>query len=191
MHERSIFPFLRMLLSFEMNFSTPRSRSDWISRRMRASTTTTVLVCVVINNSSYPTVKNNTAYHCYRQVACNNFIAIQKAGFAEKPATLKQPEQFSEGVAANQNTLLSQLILRQRHWNVSKITRLNHKTVTTHKRNHMTISHDQVKTRVPKNYLMVLEALKTSQSPNNYAINNRLEHLKKMRISKSHDDLWV
>jgi len=82
---------------------------------MRASTTTTVLVCVVINNSSYPTIKNNTAYHCYRQVACNNFIAIQKAGFAEKPATLKQPEQFSEGVAANQNTLLSQLILRQRH----------------------------------------------------------------------------
>ena len=55
----------------------------------------------------------------------------------------------------------------------------------------MTTSHNQVKTRVPKIYLMVLEAFKTSQSPNNYASNNQLEHLKKMGISKSHDDLWV
>jgi len=28
MHERSVFPFLRLFLSFEMNFSTPRPRSD-------------------------------------------------------------------------------------------------------------------------------------------------------------------
>ena len=64
MHERSIFPFLRLCLSFEMNCSTPRSRSDWISRRIRASTA--VLVYVVINNSSYPSVKNNSkVYHAF------------------------------------------------------------------------------------------------------------------------------
>jgi len=28
MYERSIFPFLHLFLSFEMNFSTPRSQSD-------------------------------------------------------------------------------------------------------------------------------------------------------------------
>ena len=55
----------------------------------------------------------------------------------------------------------------------------------------MTTSHDQVKTRVPKIYLMVLRAFKISQSPNNYANNNQLEHLKNMGISKSHDDLGV
>jgi len=38
---------------------------------------------------------------------------------------------------------------------------------------------------------MVLEAFKTSQSPHNYASNNQLEHLKKMGISKSHDDLSI
>jgi len=32
---------------------------------MRACTA--VLVCVVINNSSYPTVKNNTAYHAFEK----------------------------------------------------------------------------------------------------------------------------
>jgi len=55
----------------------------------------------------------------------------------------------------------------------------------------MTTSHDQVKTRVPKIYLMVLETFEISQSPDNYASSNQLEHLKKMGISKSHDDLRV
>jgi len=35
---------------------------------MRASTT--VLVCVVINNSSYPTVKNNTVCHAFGNIEC-------------------------------------------------------------------------------------------------------------------------
>jgi len=44
-----------------MNFSTLRPLSDYISRLIRAT-----LMCVVINNSSYPTVKNNnTAYHTF------------------------------------------------------------------------------------------------------------------------------
>jgi len=38
MHERSIIPFLRLFLSFEMNFSKPRLRSDGISRGTRATT---------------------------------------------------------------------------------------------------------------------------------------------------------
>ena len=59
------------------------------------------------------------------------------------------------------------------------------------KRNHITTIHDQVKTRVPKIDLMVLETFKISQSPDNHASSNQLEHLKKMGISKSHDDLGV
>jgi len=37
MHEKPIFPFLRLCLSFEMNFQTPRRQSDHISRRIRAT----------------------------------------------------------------------------------------------------------------------------------------------------------
>ena len=106
-------------------------------------------------------------------------------------ASLKQPGHIQKGTTANQNSLLSQLILKKTSVKRQQVTRLNHKTVTRHKRNHMTTSHDQVKTRVPKNYLMVLKAFKISQSPISYANNNQLEHLKKMGISKSHDDLGV
>jgi len=28
MHQRSIFPFLQLFLSYKLNFSTPRPRSD-------------------------------------------------------------------------------------------------------------------------------------------------------------------
>ena len=110
---------------------------------------------------------------------------------AERFASLKQPGQIQKGITANQNSLLSQLILKEISLKRQQVTRLNHKTVTRHKRNHKTTSHDQVKTRVPKNYLMVLKAFKISQSANNYLSNNQLEHLKKMGISKSHDDLLV
>jgi len=41
MHDRSsIFPFLRLFLSFELNLSPPLSRSGYISRRIRAITAT-------------------------------------------------------------------------------------------------------------------------------------------------------
>jgi len=40
MHDRSIFPFLRLFLSFELKLSPPRSRSDCISHRIRAITAT-------------------------------------------------------------------------------------------------------------------------------------------------------
>ena len=112
---------------------------------------------------------------------------------AERFASLKHPGQIQKETTANQNSLLSQLILKKTSLKRQQVTRLNHKTVTRHKRNHMTTSHDQMKTRVglPKNYLMVLRAFKISQSPNNYANNNQLEHLKNMGISKSHDDLGV
>ena len=71
----------------------------------------------------------------------------------EKSAILKQPEQIQKEAAVNKNSLLSQLSL--------KITLLKQVTrrVTRHKRNHKTPSHDLVKTRVPKFYLKVLEAL--------------------------------
>jgi len=52
MHERSIFPLLRLFLSFEMNFSIPRPRSDYISRGSEQP-----LVCDVIINFIYPTSK--------------------------------------------------------------------------------------------------------------------------------------
>jgi len=64
MHQRSLFPFLWLFFSFEMNFSTPRLRSGY---KFYAGSEQP-LVCVVINNSSYPTVKNNnTAYHAFRK----------------------------------------------------------------------------------------------------------------------------
>ena len=63
MHERSIFQFLQLFFSFEMNVSPSCPMSDLISRRIRA---TTVVICVVINNCSCPAVKtDNTDYHAF------------------------------------------------------------------------------------------------------------------------------
>jgi len=38
MHGRSIFIFLRLFISFELNFLPPRPRSNYISGRIGAST---------------------------------------------------------------------------------------------------------------------------------------------------------
>jgi len=65
MHERSIFPFLRLCRSFEMNFSTP-DRSLTKSHAGSEQLQYWCVSCVIINNSSYPTVKHNiTAYHAF------------------------------------------------------------------------------------------------------------------------------
>ena len=54
MHERSIFPFLWLFFSFEMNLS----HHDRGLTKFHAGSEK-ILVCVVINNSSYPTVWNS------------------------------------------------------------------------------------------------------------------------------------
>jgi len=61
MHERSIFPFLRLCLSFETNFE----HHDCGLTKFHAGPKQPLL-CVVIDSSSYPTVaNNNTAYHAF------------------------------------------------------------------------------------------------------------------------------
>jgi len=60
MHERSIFPFLRLFLCSEIIFQ----HHDRGLTKFQAGSEQP-LVCVVIDNSSYPTVKNNTAYHAF------------------------------------------------------------------------------------------------------------------------------
>jgi len=69
----------------------------------------------------------------------------------------------------------------------AKVTR----RVTRHKRNHKTPGHSFGENPSIQIYLKGLEAFEISQSPDNYASNSQLEHLKKMGISKSHDDLRV
>ena len=61
MHERSIFPLLRLFLSFEMSFQ----HHDRDLTKFHAGSEQP-LVFVVIINFIYPTVKNNnTAYHAF------------------------------------------------------------------------------------------------------------------------------
>jgi len=108
---------------------------------------------------------------CLQQLYC-----CTENRLAEKSAILKQPERG----CSQSKPIIKSADLKD---NVSQVTR--------HKQNHMTTSHDQVKTQVPKIHLMILETFKISQSPDNYASSNQLEHLKKMGISKSHDDLRV
>jgi len=61
MHERSIFPLLWLFLLWKWVFQY----YDRGLTKFHAGSKQT-LVCVVINNSSYPTVKNNnTAYHAF------------------------------------------------------------------------------------------------------------------------------
>ena len=118
--------------------------------------------------------------------AFNNFIAVQKPGLLKTPQPWNSQNKFKRSCSQ------SKRIIKSVDPKTTSLKRpQNHKTVTRHKRNHMTTSRDQEKTRAPKIYLMVLEAFKISQSPDNYASNNQLDYLKKMGISKSHDDLWV
>jgi len=137
-----------------------------------------------VKEKKFSTTPPNS-FNCYRQVPATT-LCCTETGFAEKPATLKQPEQIQKELQP-----IKRIVKSADPKTTSLKRQQNHKTVTRHKRNHVTTSHDQVKTRAPKIYLMVLEAFKISQSPDNYASNNQLDYLKKMGISKSHDDLWV
>jgi len=61
MHGRSIFLFLRLVLNFELNLSPPRSRSESISRRIRAAASG-----CRHKQLHYPAIKNNNpAYHAF------------------------------------------------------------------------------------------------------------------------------
>ena len=97
----------------------------------------------------------------------------------------------SKGITANQNSLLSQLILKK----TSLKRQQSHKTSDRTGHKTQAKSHDawsrSGENPSTKIYLKILETFKISQSPNNYASNSQLEHLKKMGISKSHDPLRV
>jgi len=54
MHERSIFPFLRLFLGLKRVF---KHHDRGLTKFLAGSEQ--LLLCVVLNNSSFPTVKNN------------------------------------------------------------------------------------------------------------------------------------
>jgi len=49
--------------------------------------------------------------HCYRQVACNNFITVQKTGLLKSPQPWNSQDKFKRG-CSQWNALWSQLILK-------------------------------------------------------------------------------
>jgi len=66
---------------------------------MRASTT--VLVCVVINNSSYSTVKNNTAYHAFGNSTVKNNTAYHELRHSSELVLLTKWPVFLQNAFGN------------------------------------------------------------------------------------------